>query len=176
MTVINNINSSLLKLLYIACIIEIILFPQFENIYGCLILIINMNLSMTVLCKYSVIRKNYISFFILYFYTLCFSLLPLIATLIANVPLTNQFKVPYQTFTHHLIFQIILLISFVLSKNIGRENNYVRSFLLRNTTYFTPPSNKIIITLSCIGLFALIFSKLFHIGLISKISGGNASF
>lgn len=172
MSVINNINNSLLRLLYISCIIEIILFPQFENIYGCLILIINMNLSTIVLCKYSIIRKNYISFFILYFYTLCFSLLPLIATLIANVPLTNQFKVPYQTFTHHLIFQIILLISFVISKNIGKKNNYIRSFLLDNTNYFTPPSNKIIITLSCLGLCALIFTKILHIGLISKISGG----
>lgn len=171
-TTINKVNNYLRYTLYILCIIELLLFPSLKNFYGCCIFIINMEITSKIVFKYQYIRKNYISTFILLSYTFCFSFMPLVVTLINNVPLTYKFVVPFQTFSHHFIFQISLVISFIISQKIGQNKNLIRDFLKKHTSYFKPITPKISFMLGIIGLIALIFTALIDIGGLSKLANG----
>lgn len=171
-TTINRVSNYLRYTLYILCIIELLLFPSTENFYGCLIFIINLEITSKIVLKYQYIRKNYISTFILLSYTFCFSFMPLAVTLINNVPLTYKFVVPFQTFSHHFIFQISIIISFIISQKIGQSKNIIRDFLAKYTNYFRPITPQISFMLGSIGIIALIFSALINIGGLSKLANG----
>lgn len=169
---INRVKSNLLHILYILCLIEIILFPDFKNIYGCIVFVLNFIITNRFVLTYRNIRTNYISVFIIFSYTFCFSFMPLVATLINNVPLTYQFVVPFQLFNHHFLFQCSLIVSFLIAKKIGNHKNVFRNILLYYTSYFRPVSPFNTIILGFIGLLSLVFFTLIDVGILSKISNG----
>lgn len=173
-TTISRINKILLTILSIFIILEIIFYPSTENIYGSFVLALSFYVTQRLVFTYENIKKHFISFFILFSYTFCFSFMPFLATLLNKSPLIYKFEVPYLTFNYHFLFQISLICAFLIAKKIGKKRNIVRSFLLKHTNYFNPLQPKIIYWLGVIGIVALFSAKMFRgEGIISKISGGS---
>lgn len=154
-TVINKINRFIILTNFILSLIEFAFFSFIDGI-GALLFSLSWYILSISVFQYKNIIKHTVPFFILFSYAICFFFLPLVCTILEFKPLTYNFKNPLETLVHQFIFLMTLTLSFIVMTKLGK--NKIRLFLLKNTFFFTPLTEKKVWFLGLIGLLSYTFS------------------
>ena len=155
----NKIKRILTQLLMISTLIEIFIYPDFKVLWAVLViqvgwfLINNLIITPHNLLRYPV---TFLMFFGLGFFHF---ILPIPLTLIELKPVTFNLILPFETFLHHLLFTISLVLTFLIYKAFMANGNPLIA-ILKRTNFYQPPSNREIWQTSII---AAAFSFYFYI-------------
>lgn len=142
--------------LILGAILEVVIFPTFENVYGCLI----SGISWLLIWKF-VFREKYLYYYVLptlavFGFGLCYCVLPLVITLTEGKPLTFNFEYPYITFTNQLLNILTIILAFRLCIHIyGQKDSIPR--LWDKIGLFTPPTTKQLWILGAIGVISVLY-------------------
>lgn len=154
----NNINiiyRVVISTLIVLTILEIFVYPDMSNLFGCITFILGWILLYNI-----VLRTNKIKCFLPYFSMLGLGLsffwLPLIITFIEGKPLTFRFENPYLTFFNQFLNLIMLICSYRFCFSIYRQNNIIHN-LWERIGYFRAPSDKQVWALSIIGFLSYVY-------------------
>lgn len=104
-------------------ILELMLFPAFENLYGSFVLCLGWAISKRIVFRYENILHYPLSTMMVSGFILFYFYMPLPATLIEFKPISYNMISPYQTFTHLIICLFIILTAFHLYRRISKKNH-----------------------------------------------------
>lgn len=143
------------RFLLVSILLECICFPSPENIFGCVTLMYGWLLISKAVLKREYMQKHFIPFVTIFFYGLCFFVLPIAATLLEGKPVTFRFQVPYITFFNLMLNVTVIVLAFRVCRQIYKEGWLTR--LWTKIGYFNIPTDKQIWALGGVGLIALIY-------------------
>lgn len=152
---IDLLNKGISRILFIAVIAEIIVFPQWENIVGCFVMIYGWVLVSKYIATYNNLRLYPLPVIAILCYGFCYHVLPLVVTLIELKPLTFNFQVPYLTFFNHFLFITTITGAFGVCTRIYNQNNILNQ-LWNKIGYISEPSDLEIWIWGWIGLLCVI--------------------
>ena len=147
----DKISGIITKLLFVAIIGEVIFHPQFENIYGCICLLLGWMLISTFITKYTLLVKYPLPVITIFSLGICYCFLPLWVTLIEMKPLSFNCQVPYLTYTNQVINIVVIIASFGVARRIYSPGNCVNR-ILNKVGYMSSLSDAQIWTIGLIGL------------------------
>lgn len=150
------ISKWILAILFILTFLEIFIFPEFENVYGCFTFIIAWGFLSVFVMNQQNVNKCFLPFLALFGLGICFFFLPLLITMIEGKPLTFRFQCPTQTFNYQLINLLMLILAYRVCLNVYKSQN-ILSKLWSKLGYFTPPTDKQIWAMGIIGVLSQIF-------------------
>lgn len=139
----------------LSAIFECILFPAWENAFGCVTMLYGWFLISRYVLKHENLAKHFIPFIMIFCYAVYFFALPLAATMVENKPITFRFNVPYLTFFNLMINATVIVFAFLVCKKIYKQGTL--TLIWKKLGYFTPPSEKQIWILGLIGLLSLAY-------------------
>lgn len=137
--------------LLIACLIEMVFFFSWENIFGCAELIYGWSIVSVFVLRQEYVRWYPLPTIAIFGYAFCYHVLPLFVTLIEGKPLTFNFQVPYSTFLNQFLFITTVVVAFRICIRFYNQNNILNR-IWNKIGYLTPPSDKIIWILGFIGI------------------------
>ena len=149
------ISKWVLCLLCFLTILEALIFPEFENIYGCLTFIIGWGVLSSFAMKQRYVNKCFLPFMALFGLGICFFFLPLLMTLIEGKPLTFRFQCPYFTFNYQLINLLMLILAYRCCLYFYKPTNLLTN-IWSKIGYFTAPTDKQIWVMGVIGIISQI--------------------
>ncbi|MGK6351561.1 hypothetical protein [Parapedobacter sp. DT-150] len=118
-------------LLYFAIAIELIVFPSWENLCGCIMELIVWAIFRTYFLKRSIILMHPFAF-LMFLSMFLYRYIPLIATLIEGKPIAYEFGMAYETFFHETLLFIVSSLAFytaVVQKK--KSNNAIQRALYK---------------------------------------------
>lgn len=143
-------------LLFVFIVLECILYPSPENLFGCLALLYGwLLISMTVL-RQKYIARYYIAFIALFCYAFSFFVLPIPATLLEGKPVTFRFAVPYLTFFNLMLNATTIVLAFHACRFIYREGWLTA--LWKKMGFFRPPKDSQVWALGILGFLAMLWT------------------
>lgn len=129
--IIVHLRKCLGLILYISIILEILFFPSWANVCGCIMSFIVYSIFCSLFLKRWIIVEHPFSFFC-YMSMFLARYIPLPATLIEGHPITLGFEVPYQTFFHETLMFIVSSAAFYLSIRLtNKRNNIIQESLCK---------------------------------------------
>lgn len=153
---IDSIKNWITKIIICFSILEVIFYPQKENIYGCFILLVGWILLSVFVYKQTYITNFFLPFIGLFGLGLSFYFLPLVITFIEGKPLTFRFSNPILTFNNQLLNVLMLICAFRFSSKLYHEGNLLQR-LWSKMGYFTVPTDAQIWTLGISGVISRVF-------------------
>ena len=146
--------------------LEVLFFPQLENIYGCFIFFVGWILLYVFVLQFKGYKRNKCLFPYLALLGLgvTFFWLPLVITFLEGKPLTFRFQNPYLTFNNQLINLVMLIAAYRLCLSTYKENNWLQR-LWKKIGFFTPPTDNQMWAMGFVGMLALI--------LLLSVQGGD---
>ena len=157
--IINNLNRISHWIILSLCaltILELIFFPDAENIYGCFTFIVAWILLSRLIMNSECVHRSFVPFLAVSFLGLCFFFLPLPMTLVEGKPLTFRFQCPYSTFNYQLINLIMLILALKLCNVVTLHGNFLTKIWSR-IGYFSALSDKQIWMLGIMGIFCRVY-------------------
>ena len=156
-TLLSRFNKAATLLIAVFGIIETIIFFSPQNIFATFALISGwLILRFFALTDHNL--KYYpVSFIMMLGLSIFYYLLPLPLTLLELNPVTFNLRVPFLTFSHHLLFAIFIVVAYVVYIRLSNKNNIFRS-LIRNTNFYTEPTNRVIWISAILGLSASFYN------------------
>ena len=137
-------------------IIELIVFPDYNNLYLCLLALFSLFLYDLVLDQ-ELIRNHFFSF-LCYSTLFMYRFLPVFATLLDGNPVSIGFNNALNVFTGELLLFVIATLAFYLNARNKTNNNLLRRFYKKIYIFKQYTSNEIWI-LGYIGLSIMVISK-----------------
>jgi len=137
-------------------LLECIIYPSAENIFGCIAELYGWLLISHTIFKDKYLYKYFISFITLFCYAYSFFVLPLGVTLIEGKPITFRFAVPYITFINLILNVTTIVLAFHTCRYIYKEGWLTN--LWKKIGYFRTPTNPQIWAFGFLGLAALFWS------------------
>jgi hypothetical protein len=138
--------------LYIAVVLEIIFFPSWQNLCGCIMALICWRIFRVFFFKKSLILEHPFAF-VMFLSMFLYRYLPLIATLVEGKPITYGFEMAYQTFFFETLLFIVSALAFHFACNTQkRQNNLLQRFFY--SAGFFNNNVKILWALGLIGVAA----------------------
>lgn len=150
--IIKTVNFLLYTVLLVSSFLEIIFFPQIENIYGIIITFFSFLIFKWFVFKRNIILNRPFSFLAI-FGLFLFMYLPIVATLLDGNPISFGLIQPIRTFSLQFIYFIITIIAFKTSQNFSLRHRSINMFF-KKIGYFSVPQNYHIWILSVIGVLA----------------------
>lgn len=147
---ISLIKSALWAVLWGSCILEMIIFPSFDNFIGCMVSVISTWLYFRHILQIEVIRRRVISF-IAFLYPFLFMYLPLPATLLDGNEMSRYLVNPIETYLYQLLFFTCAIFAFHLADVWAKRNNGIFNLLCKGG-YYKAPTNKQLWILAAIGM------------------------
>lgn len=146
------------RIILVLSFVEILVYPELENIYGCFCFIY----AWAIVNKFVFVRKYlYSTFFIPVFcifgYAFCYYFLALPMTLVEGKPLTFNFQVPFLTWTNQIFHISIIVLAFKACVFFYSRKNLLHRFW-KNIGYLNPPTEKQIWALAFLGCVAMFCS------------------
>lgn len=142
------------RFLIIAFVIESIMHPALENLYGCFVILY----AWFILNKFVLRLRNFEMAFLptcaLIGYVVCYFALPLFVTLLEGKPLTFNFAVPYLTFTNQFLNVTVIFFAYFCVLKCYKKNNAIALFW-KKIGYFSIPKERTIWILGFWGTFCL---------------------
>lgn len=153
--ILGSIKQWISNILFIACGCEVVFFYSWENIYGCITLLYGWILISNLCVKRKYINKYPLPTLVMFGLGLCYSVLPIIVTLLEGKPLTFNFQVPYLTFTNQIISVTVIILAFRWAIKSYKPRNWLNLFW-NKIGYMTVISEKGIWIMGVIGFVALL--------------------
>ncbi len=147
------------QLLLISAVIEIIFFFSVENIWATFILVFGWIVIKDFILTYKIMINYPVTFFMFFGVSIFHYILPIPLTLIEFKPVTYNLICPFETFMHHGLVIIILVITHYIYRQFTHRINPIRSILIRTNFYFKPNDTLIWFTAS----ISIIYSAYFYI-------------
>lgn len=166
-------NRILNTIFTICCILEIIFFPQIENIIGIFVTFFSFQLFKLFIFKREIICQRPFSF-IAVIGLFLFMYLPILATLCDGHPISFGMIQPIKTFCLQFIYFCITIFAFHFSHRFSKKHRAI-STLLNRLGYFTPPTHKQIWILGFLGILPKIYLMLNQYGEEMTAGGGFAN-
>lgn len=142
-----------------ACILEMIFFFSFENLYGCLALIYGWLLVSTLVFNRNNIPKYPLPTLAIFTLGFCYYFLPLVITFLENKPLTFNFQVPYLTFTNQIISITVICLAYKTATQLYKPTCLLNK-IWNKIGYMTVLSERQVWIVGTIGFLALIIQVL----------------
>lgn len=161
------IKRLLIILLYGAIIGEMIFFPSWENLCGCVMAFVCCKVFVIFFLKREVILR-YPFAFMMFLSMFLYRYLPLIATILEGKPITYGLELPYKTFLLETILFMVSCLAFHFSM-YGSKNNVLQKILYK-IGFFDRYSS---LTIWCLGLIG-VFAR-FHSYSVGDIEYGDVS-
>jgi hypothetical protein len=134
---VENAKKILHFILYVSVFFEIIYFPSFPNILGCLMSWIVLKVFCILFTKENVVLFPFS--FAMYLSMFLYRFLPLTATLMEGKPISYKMELAYSTFTLETLLFLIGSLAFYYASQ-KRSNNKLQLFLAKQHFYqITPP-------------------------------------
>lgn len=152
----DRIKKATTTILIFFIILECIIFPSLENIFGCVAELYGWLLISRTIFKEKYIYRYFIPFITLFCYAYSFFVLPIGVTLIEGKPITFRFAVPYITFFNLILNATTIVLAFHTCKCIYKEG-WLTS-LWKKMGYFRTPTDLQIWAFGFLGLAALFWS------------------
>lgn len=171
--IISLTNKVLFIALIICCFLEIIFFPQIENIIGIFVTILSLQLFNFFIFKREVIHLRPFSFLAVLGLFL-FMYLPIFATLCEGHPISFGMISPIKTFCLQFLYFTITIFAFHASTKFNQRHRELSKIIYR-FGYFTTPTHKQIWILGFIGLLPKIYLLLNQYGEEMTAGGGVAN-
>lgn len=149
------IYRTVLLTLSVFTILEILVFPDFSNLFGCITFILGWILLYNIVLKTDRI-KCFLPYFSMLGLGLSFFWLPLVITFLEGKPLTFRFENPYLTFFNQFINLSMLICAYRFCFSFYRQNNVIHH-LWEKIGYFRAPSDKQVWVLSLIGFLSYVY-------------------
>ena len=151
-TSVGNILNFLLGILIISGILELILFPSWDNIVGTVVSIVSLILYGRFVFRYDIMCSRPISF-IAFSALILFMYLPLPITLLDGNEMSHHLYCPKTTYLLQLVYFVCCIIAFNMAGRYSRNYHGVRVFL-KKLGYFSTPS---LLQLWVLGLIGWLF-------------------
>jgi hypothetical protein len=155
-----------------ACALEIALFPQEENIVGCLELVYGWFLISCFVFTIEHLKKCLLPTIAIFGYGFCYCFLPLVITLIEGKPLTFNFQLPYLTFFNQAIDITVIVLAYSIVTYFYRDGNFLSRFW-KFIGYTEAPRDYEVWILGGIGLLAMLMQLSVQGSGIEKEATGN---
>lgn len=155
------------------CILELIFFPQLENIVGIFVTFFSFQLFKRFVFKREIVYQRPFSFLAVLGLFL-FMYLPILATLCDGHPISFGMIQPIKTFCLQFLYFCITILAFHFSGKFSYRYRGI-SKLLNHFGYFTTPTHKQIWILGFIGLLPKIYLMLNQYGEEMTAGGGFAN-
>lgn len=137
-------------------VIECIVFPALENLFGCVALLYGWLLISRTVLKTSYLYRYFIPFVTIFFYGICFFALPLGVTLIEGKPITFRFNLPYITFFNLILNVTTIVLAFHVCRWIYKEGWLLG--IWKKFGYFKAPTEAQIWAMAGVGILALLYN------------------
>ena len=137
-------------------VIECIVFPALENLFGCVALLYGWLLISRTVLKTSYLYRYFIPFVTIFFYGICFFALPLGVTLIEGKPITFRFNLPYITFFNLILNVTTIVLAFHVCRWIYKEGWLLG--IWKKLGYFKAPTEAQIWAMAGVGILALLYN------------------
>ena len=105
-------------------ILEILVFPDFSNLFGCITFILGWILLYNIVLKTDRI-KCFLPYFSMLGLGISFFWLPLVITFLEGKPITFRFENPYLTFFNQFINLSMLICAYRFCFSFYRQNNVI---------------------------------------------------
>lgn len=151
---INNvevISKWILRFLCALTALEAVIYPEPENIYGCVTFIVAWLFLSFFVMRQKNVNKCFIPFIALFGIGIYFYFLPLPMTMVEGKPLTFRFQCPYMTFNYQLLNLIMLILAYRLCLHFYKPHNFLTR-LWTKMGYFSTPSDRQIWAMGIIGI------------------------
>lgn len=169
-----QLTNRILNTVFITCcILEIIFFPQLENIIGIFVTFFSFQLFKQFVFKREIVYQRPFSFLAVLGLFL-FMYLPILATLCDAHPISFGMIQPIKTFCLQFLYFCITILAFHFSGKISAKHKGISKLIYR-FGYFTPPTHKQIWILGFIGLLPKIYLMLNQYGEEIITGGGFAN-
>lgn len=153
--------------LFIACLLEIILFYSPVNIVGCFMTIVSWVIFSRVFLHRSIILLHPFSFLVFLSMSM-YRILPLYATLLEFKPISYRFEMGEQTFLLELLLYIVSCLAFALVTHRRPSNNFI-THTLYSIGFYKPLNERQFWCLGFLGLLTQIYLQF-----VGKIETGDA--
>lgn len=147
------ITKWVIGLLCVLTVLEAIIHPEPENLYGCATFIVAWLFLSVFVLKQKNVNRCFIPFIALFGIGICFYFLPLLMTMIEGKPLTFRFQCPYMTFNYQLLNLLMLILAYRLCLHFYRPTNLLTR-LWTKFGYFYAPTDKQIWAMGIIGIIS----------------------
>lgn len=149
-TNIGLIKTALKWILYISGFLQIVLFPEIDNVVGVLVSILSMRLFFTYVFNIETLRSRPISFITL-LCLFCFMYLPVPITLMDGESISHDMYNPTLTFILQFVYFALTILAFLRASSFNRFRHSIVKGLTK-FGYFITPSQRNLWFLGVIGL------------------------
>jgi hypothetical protein len=126
--------------LYFAVVLEMMFFPSWQNLCGCIMALICWAIFRTFFLKKSLILEHPFAF-AMFLSMFLYRYLPLVATLAEGKPITYGFEMAYQTFFFETLLFMVSALAFHLACNTKKRQNNLMQRLFYSAGFFNNSVN-----------------------------------
>ena len=150
-----DIKTWLGRILLAGCFLEMVFFTSMENFLGCVSSIYGWYIISTCCIRREYLEKYPLPTLVMFGLGVCYSVLPILVTLVEGKPVSFNFQVPYLTYYNQIISMTVISVAFRLAIRLYKPGCLLNR-LWNKIGYMTVPSEKQIWILGILGLFSLL--------------------
>ncbi len=148
--------------LVIALLLQLIIFPAYGQVWGCITSAIGWTLCMKLILTPNIIKKYTLSSLVLIGFAITQFWIPPVLTLIEGKPLVFNLKYPNSVFLHNLLAFFIILVSFYFYTTFFQRIRYsLSNFFLKHTQLYATPYNYQLWLMGFIGVAGMSITRIF---------------
>lgn len=150
-----DIKTWLDRILLVGCFLEMVFFTSMENFLGCVSSIYGWYLISACCIRRDYLEKYPLPTLVMFGLGVCYSVLPILVTLVEGKPVSFNFQVPYLTYYNQIISMTVITVAFRLAIRLYKHGGLLNR-LWNKIGYMTVPSEKQIWILGLLGLISLL--------------------
>lgn len=150
-----DIKTWLGRILLVGCFLEMVFFTSMENFLGCVSSTYGWYLISVCCIRREYLEKYPLPTLVMFGLGVCYSVLPILVTLVEGKPVSFNFQVPYLTYYNQIISMTVITVAFRLAIRLYKPGCLLNR-LWNKIGYMTVPSEKQIWILGILGLFSLL--------------------
>ena len=110
-----DIKTWLGRILLVGCFLEMVFFTNMENFLGCVSSIYGWYIISTCCIRRGYLEKYPLPTLVMFGLGVCYSVLPILVTLVEGKPVSFNFQVPYLTYYNQIISMTVITVAFRLA-------------------------------------------------------------
>lgn len=150
-----DIKTWLGRILLVGCFLEMVFFTSMENFLGCVSSIYGWYIISTCCIRRGYLEKYPLPTLVMFGLGVCYSVLPILVTLVEGKPVSFNFQVPYLTYYNQIISMTVITVAFRLAIRLYKPGCLLNR-LWNKIGYMAVPSEKQIWILGILGFFSLL--------------------
>ena len=143
------------RTLFIGCILEMIFFASEINFFGCVSSLYGWNIISRCCIRRDYLQNYPLPTIVMFGLAICYSVFPIIVTLVEGKPVSFNFQVPYLTYTNQILSVTVITVAYRIAINYYRPKCFLNK-VWNKIGYMSIPSEPQIWIMGIIGLISLL--------------------